>query len=90
MKIATASFTSVGTAATTLASQGYIITAIGGDATNGIVLVGTRVQGDTLPRQILVEPSFTAQTALIYTQGYALVGVVNNNASGIGVTIGER
>jgi hypothetical protein len=33
-----------------LAAQGYIITAIGGDPTNGLLLVGTRVKGDTMPR----------------------------------------
>lgn len=33
-----------------LASQGYIITAAGGNATDGLVLVGTRVHGDTLAR----------------------------------------
>lgn len=42
-------------AATELASQGYIITAYGGDGgdtTGTYVLVGTRVQGDTYPRPI--------------------------------------
>jgi hypothetical protein len=33
-----------------MASQGYILTAIGGDPANGLVLVGTRVSGDSLPR----------------------------------------
>jgi hypothetical protein len=33
-----------------LASQAYLVTAAGGNATNGLVLVGTRVHGDTLPR----------------------------------------
>lgn len=33
-----------------LAAQGYIITAIGGDPTDGLLLVGTRVKGDTMPR----------------------------------------
>ena len=47
--------------ATNLAAQGYIITAVGGDPVNGLVLVGTRVQGDTLARpfayQLPVLPS---------------------------------
>jgi hypothetical protein len=39
-------------AATTLASQGYFISAFGGNDTNGYVLVGMRVKGDSLPRPI--------------------------------------
>ena len=39
---------------TNLANQGYIITAMGGDPTNGLVLIGTRVQGDNLPRPLVV------------------------------------
>lgn len=39
---------------TDLANRGYIITAMGGDPTNGLVLFGTRVQGDTLPRPLEV------------------------------------
>jgi len=39
---------------TDLAGQGYIITAMGGNAQNGLVIIGTRVQGDTLPRPIVV------------------------------------
>lgn len=33
-----------------LAQAGYIITAMGGDPADGILLVGTRVQGDSIPR----------------------------------------
>jgi len=45
----------VQTAATTLASEGYFISAFGGDDTYGYVLVGMRVQGDSYPRPIKVE-----------------------------------
>ncbi|MFZ0139282.1 MAG: hypothetical protein WAK89_19610 [Candidatus Sulfotelmatobacter sp.] len=46
--------------ATSLAAAGYIITALGGDPTDGLILVGTRVQGDTMPRPIqFVTPSGT-------------------------------
>ncbi len=34
----------------TLANAGYFISAFGGNATDGYVLIGTRVQGDTMPR----------------------------------------
>jgi len=46
--------------ATSLAATGYIITALGGDSTDGLILVGTRVQGDTMSRPIqFVTPSGT-------------------------------
>ena len=35
-----------------LAAQGYIITAIGGNNANGVIIVGTKVKGDTLPRKV--------------------------------------
>jgi hypothetical protein len=38
--------------ATTMAGQGYIISAFGGNDVNGYILIGMRVQGDTLPRPI--------------------------------------
>jgi hypothetical protein len=48
------------TEATNLAAAGYIITALGGDPTDGLILVGTRVQGDTMSRPIqFVTPSGT-------------------------------
>lgn len=61
-------------AAKSLAAAGYIITAFGGDVTNGILLVGTRVKGDSLPRPILVTDSFDA----ISQGGYAMVGIVES------------
>lgn len=48
----------IATELTNLASQAYLITAAGGNATNGLVLAGTRVHGDTLPRPYwFTEPS---------------------------------
>lgn len=44
--------TDVVSAATSLASQGYIICAFGGNYSSGYVLVGMRVKGDSLPRPI--------------------------------------
>jgi hypothetical protein len=49
-KVVISSFTSVETDASNLAAEGYILTANGSGADNGFILVGTRVQGDTLPR----------------------------------------
>ena len=45
----------VAAAATTLADKGYFISAFGGDDTNGYVLVGMRVQGDSYPRPIQMQ-----------------------------------
>jgi hypothetical protein len=63
-QVATATFDTVGAVATNLAAQGYIITAIGagndsaqGIASNGLILIGTRVQGDSLPRPLRTSSS---------------------------------
>jgi len=44
----------VANAAVQLAGQGYIITAFGGDLTNGFVLIGTKVHGDSMPRNLYI------------------------------------
>ena len=49
--------TEVAGAAAALAGQGYFISAFGGNDILGYVLVGMRVQGDTLPRPIIVNTS---------------------------------
>ncbi len=53
-KVATATVGTLSSVTQQLAADGYIVTAIGGTATDGILLVGTRVQGDTAPRPIMV------------------------------------
>ena len=95
-QVATATLETAATAATNLASEGYIITAMGGDGglTNSILLVGTRVKGDTLPRPILVESLEDSYTPLAQ-QGYAIVGIVqvddpNPNNLPVRNIIGER
>lgn len=40
--------------AETLATNGYFISAFGGNDTDGYILIGMRVQGDTMPRPIYV------------------------------------
>lgn len=71
--------THVLSAATNMASQGYIISAFGGNDTDGYILVGMRVQGDNLPRPI--ENSYTYQqpyfTTVAYLQEYGALTVVN-------------
>jgi hypothetical protein len=85
-QVATATIETAGSVATSLANAGYIITAIGGgDAmssapssnADSVIMVGTRVKGDTMPRPILTvtEPPSPPSLTQI-EQGYAVVGVV--------------
>ena len=63
------------TAAANLASQGYIITAVGiADSATDIVLVGTRVQGDTMPRPFM--STAIANDPTMFQQGYAMVASI--------------
>lgn len=86
-QVATATFATLSTAATNLAQSGYIITALGGNGTDGFVLVGMRVKGNTAARPILV-----GQQQQILTQGYAIVGYIIQNSGGVSATtfIGEK
>jgi hypothetical protein len=63
-------------AAAALAAQGFIITATGlADSNSNILLVGTRVQGDTMARPfVAAQGSSAVQT--MKQQGYAIVGVI--------------
>jgi hypothetical protein len=91
-QVATATLATMAAVATNLANQGYIVTATGSqdphDGVNGpVLLVGTRVQGDTMPRPVMVVPG-GSDPAPIYKQGYAIVGVSDNLPSR--TFIGER
>ena len=70
-EVQTVPYDDIGSAATTLASQGYILTAFGGNGPDGYILVGTKVQGDTLPRPIMVSPDLPFG---VPANGYARVG----------------
>jgi len=61
VQVATATAETAGPAAQQLAAEGYIITAFGGNTSDGFVFVGTKVQGDTMPRPLVVGPSFVSQ-----------------------------
>jgi hypothetical protein len=89
-QIVTASAANALTAAAQLASQGYIITASGlADDSSDIYLVGTRVQGDTMPRLFMSAQG--ADVLMMQQQGYAIVGVVSNAVlSDPYVFLGER
>ena len=76
-QVMTVSPANAATAAASLASQGYIITALGlADSAADIVMVGTRVQGDTMPRPFMSSTDSNSSTT-IFQQGYAIVGIVS-------------
>ena len=80
------------TAAANLAAQGFIITASGlADGSGNVVLVGTRVQGDTMPRPFVAAQGSSAIQAMTQ-QGYANVAVIVDlsNPSNPYTYLGER
>jgi hypothetical protein len=90
--VVTATVDTVSSVATNLAQQGYIITAIGGNTSDGFILVGTRVQGETTPRSLLVWTSIGTTTV---GRGYACVGHIfvvnpNNPAAGTEMWLFEQ
>jgi hypothetical protein len=67
-KVAAAAVGEIGAQAAGLSAEGYILTALNGNDDAGYLLVGTRVQGDYLPRPCQVA------TGTWLGRGYALVG----------------
>lgn len=62
-----------------LAAGGYILTTTGYSGAidgSGVVLVGTRVQGDTMPRPVLVGDVLAGTIDPVFAQGYATVAVI--------------
>ena len=57
-----------------LAAQGYILTAFGGNDANGYVLVGTKVDGDALPRSVIAITQGSSTEPAGFLHGYAQVG----------------
>ena len=91
-QVVTTSTANAPMAAASLAAQGFIITAMGQADSNGnILLVGTRVQGDTLARPFVAAQG-TAATESMMQQGYALIGVIVNlsNPANPYTFLGER
>jgi hypothetical protein len=90
-QVATATLDTMLAQAEDLAQQGFILTAIGGNPSDGYLLVGTRVAGDTMPRPLkaVVSPGQDVASEL-WSQGYAIVGFITN-ANNTAVTwIGEK
>jgi hypothetical protein len=91
-QVVTTSPTYAPTAAASLAAQGFIITATGrADSSGNILLVGTRVQGDTMARPFVAAQGSSAIQAMMQ-QGYANVGVIVDlsNPSNPYTYLGER
>ena len=91
-QVVTTSPTEAPTAAASLAAQGFIITATGlADNSGNVVLVGTRVQGDTMARPFVAAQGSSAIQAM-QQQGYANVGVIVDlsNSSNPYTYLGER
>jgi hypothetical protein len=87
--VVTVSTANAPTAAANLAAQGYIITAIGqSDSTGNLFLVGTRVHGDTMARPFIAAAG--GMQSQMMQQGYAMVGVLFNLATGDYTYLGER
>jgi hypothetical protein len=81
-QVATATLGTASTVAQGLAAQGYIITASGSaqaaDGT-GVLMVGTRVQGDTMARPMMVASGTQSLAGIdqLFQQGYAIVGIAD-------------
>ena len=91
-KVVTADSATAAQAASQLAAEGYIITAMGGSPLkNSVILVGTRVQGDTMPRPFIALDATTSTevTNKIMNPGYAMVGVLLDS-KGNPIYLGER
>ncbi len=87
-QVSSAAADAAAAAAAALAARGYLITAIGpADAGGDVVLVGTRVQGDTMARPFVTAQS-AADVASMRSNGYATVGVIV--AGGADTYLGER
>lgn len=93
-QVSLTNFANLESAAQDLAANGYIITAIGGDSVNGLVLVGTRVQGNTAARPLLVVNTSANQSmAALPNGGYAIIGGLfqaTSASTGNAYWIGER
>ncbi len=89
-QVANATLATVGGEATALSAAGYIITAIGSDGAGGLVLVGTRVLGDSAARPLQVVTDNSNGGVPLVGQGYAIVGFVFDVAAGGKTWIGQQ
>lgn len=77
-QVLSATLATIPSQAATLAQSGYIVTAVGGDPVNGFFVVGTRLQGDTMPRPFKIVNSTTEDPSVLFKGGYSIVASVTN------------
>jgi hypothetical protein len=74
----TADLTTIGSQASVLAANGYIITAFGRATATTYALVGTRPTGSTAPREVMIAVDQLAKSGVtagdLLAQGFAIVG----------------
>lgn len=82
--VSTVSFDTLAATAATLAQQGYVLTACGGNNSVGFTLVGTRLAGTSKPRTLtaLTGTTLSTQALALLAGGTALVAVIDGPASG--------
>ena len=85
VQVAQAGLDSISTAVSNLAASGYIITAMGGNYTDGYLLIGTRLKGDSTvrPVSIIQSPPWSLG------RGYAPIGWIIINGSSY-LSIGQQ
>lgn len=88
--LANATLAAPGAAAADLAAAGYIVTALGRDGNGGLVLVGTRVAGDVMPRPLEISTDADDGGSQLVALGYAIVGYVFDEATGTWTWIGQQ
>ncbi|MGC2696026.1 MAG: immunoglobulin domain-containing protein [Candidatus Angelobacter sp.] len=77
-QVLSATLATITSQAGTLAQGGYIVTAVGGDPVNGFFVVGTRLQGDAMPRPFKIVNSATEDPSVLFKGGYSIVASVTN------------
>ena len=77
-QVLSATLATIPSQAATLAQGGYFVTAVGGDPINGFFVVGTRIQGDTIPRPFRIVNSATEDPSVLFKGGYSIVASVTN------------
>jgi hypothetical protein len=85
-----ASLTGAGTAMQTLASQGYFVTAVGADHSNGVQLVGTRLAGRTESRPSVVSVNFSSLAPDPFAGGYAVIGFLFDDETKSNILLFEK
>ncbi len=87
--VRSASLANAASVAATIASDGYVITALGRDGGGGLIFVGSRVAGDTIARPLLVTTNELEVDPLL-RRGYAIVGWVSDPGANTWTWIGQQ